>query len=311
MNSSPNFSTTKHLCILCIVLVFLLVSINGIAQSEEELKLEELQRHNDSIIRNVFIGSSIFLVLFIALLYSRFKLKRKTKKQLEIKRKQIREQNDLNKKLLNEKEWLLKEIHHRVKNNLQIVISLLNTQSAYLDNEDALMAIQNSQHRMHAMSLIHQKLYQSDNVARVDMSWFIDELVLYMKDCFATDKKINFVLDAEKVYLNAAQSVPMGLIINEALNNAIKYAFPLDRKGEVQISLKNTGQNNYELIIADNGIGLPYNFKETKRDSLGMNLMIGLSNQIDGTFDIKNDNGLKIKITFTKNKEFEVSTDNS
>lgn len=311
MNSSPNFSTTKHLCILCIVLVFLLVSINGIAQSEEELKLEELQRHNDSIIRNVFIGSSIFLVLFIALLYSRFKLKRKTKKQLEIKRKQIREQNDLNKKLLNEKEWLLKEIHHRVKNNLQIVISLLNTQSAYLDNEDALMAIQNSQHRMHAMSLIHQKLYQSDNVARVDMSWFIDELVLYMKDCFATDKKINFVLDTEKVYLNAAQSVPMGLIINEALNNAIKYAFPLDRKGEVQISLKNTGQNNYELIIADNGIGLPYNFKETKRDSLGMNLMIGLSNQIDGTFDIKNDNGLKIKITFTKNKEFEVSTDNS
>jgi two-component sensor histidine kinase len=310
MNSSPFFSAKKHLNILGVALVFLLVSISGIAQSEEELKLQELQHHNDTTIKNVFIGSSIFFV-FIVLLYSRFKLKKKTKKQLEIKRKQISEQNDVNKKLLKEKEWLLKEIHHRVKNNLQIVISLLNTQSAYLDNEDALMAIQNSQYRMHAMSLIHQKLYQSNNLASIDMSWYIHELISYMKDCFATDKKINFVLDTEKVYLDVAQSIPMGLIINEALNNAIKYAFPLDRKGEVHISLKNTEQNNYELIIADNGVGLPNNFEETKRDSLGMNLMIGLSDQIDGTFDMKNDNGLKIKITFTKNKEFEESTDNS
>ena len=150
--------------------------------------------------------------------------------------------------MLIEKEWLLKEIHHRVKNNLQIVISLLNTQSAYVDNEDALLAIQNSQHRMHAMSLIHQKLYQSDNLANIDMSWYIYELISYMRECFDTDNKINFVLDTEKVYLDVAQAVPLGLIINEAISNAIKYAFPADRKGAVKIVLKNIGYNNYELL---------------------------------------------------------------
>ncbi|MEN2398888.1 histidine kinase dimerization/phosphoacceptor domain -containing protein [Flavobacterium sp. MC2016-06] len=278
---------------------------------KQQAKLQEIQIHNDQIVRYVFIGSVIVLTLFILLLYNRFRLKKKTNEQLEIKRQKINEQNELNKKMLLEKEWLLKEIHHRVKNNLQIVISLLNTQSAYLDNEDALMAIQNSQHRMHAMSLIHQKLYQSDNLANIDMSWYIYELINYMKECFDTDKNIKFVLDTEKVYLDVAQAVPLGLIINEAINNAIKYAFPLDRKGEVAILLKNIGENNYQLLIADNGVGLPENFEDTERDSLGMNLMIGLSDQIDGTFDMKSHNGLKINITFTRNTEFEGSAEDS
>jgi two-component sensor histidine kinase len=244
-------------------------------------------------------------------LYKSFRLKKKKNEQLEIKRQQIEAQNELNKKMLLEKEWLLKEIHHRVKNNLQIVISLLNTQSAYLDNEDALLAIQNSQHRMHAMSLIHQKLYQSDNLANIDMSWYIFELISYMRECFDTDTKINFALETEKVYLDVAQAVPLGLIINEAINNAIKYAFPKDRKGKVTIELKNTGENNYKLVIADNGVGLPENFEDTERNSLGMNLMMGLTDQIDGEFEMKNDSGLTIKITFTKNTEFEGTADDS
>lgn len=274
-------------------------------------KLQEIQIENDRVIRYVFLGSVFVLLLFLLLLYNQFRLKKKTNEQLEIKRQKINEQNELNKKMLLEKEWLLKEIHHRVKNNLQIVISLLNTQSAYLDNEDALTAIQNSQHRMHAMSLIHQKLYQSDNLANIDMSWYIFELISYMKECFGTDKKINFVLDTEKVYLDVAQAVPLGLIINEAISNAIKYAFPLDRKGEVNIKLKNSGANNYQLIIADNGVGLPADFEETERDSLGMNLMMGLTDQIDGDFEMKTDHGLRIKITFTRNTEFEETAENA
>jgi two-component sensor histidine kinase len=274
-------------------------------------KLQEIKIHNDQIIRYVFIGSVVVLILFLAFLYNSFRSKKKKNEELEIQRQQINEQNELNKKMLIEKEWLLKEIHHRVKNNLQIVISLLNTQSAYLDNEDALMAIQNSQHRMHAMSLIHQKLYQSDNLANIDMSWYVYELINYMKECFDTDTKINFNLDVEKTYLDVAQAVPLGLIINEAINNAIKYAFPSDRKGEVVISLKNITESDYKLIIADNGVGLPENFDHTERDSLGMNLMMGLTDQIDGTFDMKNDNGLKITITFTRNTEFEATSENS
>lgn len=277
----------------------------------EQGKTQEIKIHNDTILRYVFIASVIVLVLFIGLIYNRYRLKQRSTKRLENKQEEINLQNEQLKKLLIEKEWLLKEIHHRVKNNLQIVISLLNTQSAYLDNEDALMAIQNSQHRMHAMSLIHQKLYQSNNLASIDMSWYIYELINYMKECFGTEKKINFILDTEKVDLDVAQAVPLGLIINEAINNTIKYAFPLDRKGNVVVSLKNLEENKYKLMISDNGIGLPAHFNIEETESLGMNLMRGLSDQLDASFYLSNENGLKIEITFTKNIEFEASAENS
>lgn len=183
------------------------------------------------------------------------------------------------------------------------MISLLNTQSAYLDNEDALMAIQNSQHRMHAMSLIHQKLYQSDNLSMIDMSWYIYELITYIKECYSSDRKINFTVDTDKVFLDVAQAVPMGLIVNEAVNNTVKYAFPEDEKGEVTVSFKNKGEDLCELIISDNGVGLPEDFDMEKTESLGMNLMRGLTDQLDGTFHLENKDGLKVMITFRKNIE--------
>ncbi|WP_312389185.1 histidine kinase dimerization/phosphoacceptor domain -containing protein [Chryseobacterium sp.] len=268
-------------------------------------KLQEAKIQNERVIRYVFIGSLLALVLFLAILYNSFRIKKKKNKELELKRKQIDEQNEQLKKLLAEKEWLLKEIHHRVKNNLQIVISLLNTQSAYLDNEDALMAIQNSQHRMHAMSLIHQKLYQSDNLSMIDMSWYMYELINYIRECYSSENKIKFTVNAEKVFLDVAQAVPMGLIINEAVINTTKYAFPDDKKGEVTVSFKNTGNDDYELIISDNGVGLPAGFDMDATESLGMNLMRGLTDQLDGNFSIENNNGLKITIIFRKNTEIE------
>lgn len=207
------------------------------------------------------------------------------------------------KKLYHEKEWMINEIHHRVKNNLQVVISLLNTQSAYLDNKDAILAIQNSQHRMHAMSLIHQKLYQSENLATIDISWYIYELVKYLSDHFDVEKKINFEIDTEKLELDVAQAVPLGLILNEAVSNAIKHAFPDGEKGIIKISLKKMHAETNELTIADNGIGLAEDFKSENSNSLGMNLMIGLTDQLGGTFDYKNTNGLTIIITFIKNNK--------
>lgn len=268
-------------------------------------KLQDVQIANDTFMKYVFIGSILVLILFAALLYNRSRLKNNANKKLELKRKQIDEQNEQLKKLLSEKEWLLKEIHHRVKNNLQIVISLLNTQSAYLENEDALMAIQNSQHRMHAMSLIHQKLYQSDNLSTIDMSWYTYELINYIKECYSSEKSIKFVLDVDKIFLDVAQAVPMGLIINEAVNNTVKYAFPEKKNGEVMVSFKNTEKNQCQLIISDNGVGLSEDFNIDETESLGMNLMRGLTDQLDGTFSLENKNGLKIIITFAKNTEIE------
>lgn len=268
-------------------------------------KLQEARISTDNILRYVFIASIIVLILFAALLYNRSRLKNRANKNLELKRQQIDEQNEQLKKLLSEKEWLLKEIHHRVKNNLQIVISLLNTQSAYLDNEDALMAIQNSQHRMHAMSLIHQKLYQSDNLSTIDMSWYIYELINYIKECYSSEKNISFVMDVEKIFLDVAQAVPLGLILNEAVNNTIKYAFPASRKGEVQVSFKKTEKDNYRLMIYDNGVGLPDDFNIDETESLGMNLMRGLTDQLDGNFSLESKNGLKIIINFRKNTDID------
>lgn len=266
-------------------------------------KLQEIKIQNEKVLRYIFIGSVVALILFLALLYKSFRIKKRKSEVLELQRKQIDKQNEQLKKLLAEKEWLVKEIHHRVKNNLQIVISLLNTQSAYLDNEDALMAIQNSQHRMYAMSLIHQKLYQSDNLSTIDMSWYIYELIGYIRECYASDNKIKFNLDIDKVFLDVAQAVPMGLIINEAVINTTKYAFPDGRRGEVFVSFKNTGNDSCELTICDDGVGLPADFDIDKTDSLGMNLMRGLTDQLDGIFSIENKNGLRIHITFRKNTE--------
>jgi len=266
----------------------------------EHGKLQDEKIQNATILRYVFIGSLGVLILFVALLYNRSRLKQRTNKKLQLKQQQINEQNDQLKKLLLEKDWLLKEIHHRVKNNLQIVISLLNTQSAYLDNEDALQAIQNSEHRMHAMSIIHQKLYQSDNMASIDMSWYISELVNYLKECFTTNRKIVYKIDNEQLDLDVSQAVPLGLILNEAISNAIKYAFTTKDSGQISISLKNLESDTYQLIIADDGVGLPEGFQSIKRESLGMDMMIGLTDQLDGTFELKSNNGLTIIITFTK-----------
>lgn len=304
MNYTAFFSVKNHNRTYYVVFLFLAVDMCIMAQSKEG----NVSLSNDFTIRSVFMAILIVLILSCLLLYNRFRL---NNQKLEIKKEQLLIQKKRNKKLLVEKEWLIKEIHHRVKNNLQLVISLLNIQSAYLDNEDALMAIQNSQHRINAMSLIHQKLYQADNLANIDLSWYIYELISYLKESFNIGDKINFVLETEKVYLDIVQAVPLGLIINEALNNAIKYAFPLNRKGNIYIELKNTNNADYKLIIADNGIGVAQNFDTIERNSLGMNLMMGLSDQIDGNFEMKNDNGLQIQLTFTKNTEFEGSIVNS
>lgn len=270
-------------------------------QQKGQLQSERL--NNEVIIRYVFIASLFILFIILALLYSRYCIKQRNNQVLEAKQEEINRQNKILLHLVEEKEWLLKEIHHRVKNNLQIVISLLNTQSAYLENEDAIMAIQNSQHRMQAMSLIHQKLYQTENLATIDMSWYIYELVSYLKESFDHDRKINFKLDTVRVDLDVAQAVPLGLILNEAISNAIKYAFLNREKGEVIVSLKNTGGNHYTLTIADNGVGVPEGFEEQERESLGMNLMMGLTGQLDGEFTLLNNNGLSIIITFIRKQQ--------
>lgn len=265
-------------------------------------ELKDVALRNQIITRNMIIGGALVLLLLLGIIYNRYQLKRRSNMALQQKQNEINQQNEKLKKLLTEKEWLLREIHHRVKNNLQIVISLLNTQSAYLNNEDAIEAIRNSQHRMHAMSLIHQKLYQTDNLAYIDMQWYIRELVAYMKECFETGV-IQFKLDTEPIKLDVAQAVPLGLILNEAISNAIKYAFPNDRKGVLAIEFKMQSDKLCRLRIADDGVGMPDTFDIDEATSLGMSLMRGLSNQLEASFEVQQCGGTIVSVVFPLHHE--------
>lgn len=260
--------------------------------------LQEASLQKEKIFRNVIFAGVCTLLFILALTYNRSRLKQRSNLQLQQKQDEINHQNELLRKLLVEKEWLLKEIHHRVKNNLQIVISLLNSQSIYLDNQDAIDAIRNSQHRMHAMSLIHQKLYQTDNLATIDMNWYIKELVAYMRESFPTETSITFQLQIAPLELDVAQAVPLGLILNEAVSNAIKYAFKGRQQGIISITLITLDDTHRELCIFDNGNGLPQQLNMEETTTLGMSLMRGLSEQLDGTFEVKSQQGTIIRVVF-------------
>jgi len=274
-----------------------------IALLSQKNQLQKERIENDGKQKLLFIGGLVVAAAFVGLIYNRYRLKKRSNLILEQKQEEINTQNELLRKILGEKEWLLREIHHRVKNNLQIVISLLNTQSAYLDNADALVAIRNSQNRMHAMSLIHQKLYQSDNLAEIDMKWYIKELVDYMMECFGTEKKIKFELATDEVKLDVAQAVPLGLILNEAISNTIKYAFPEGRTGKVKIGFLSTENKECKLSISDNGVGLPEDFDMDDTESLGMSLMTGLTDQLNGQIKLWNETGLTLEVSFLRHSE--------
>jgi two-component sensor histidine kinase len=283
----------------------ILVKDQNIQLLTKQSELQQSTIKQDRFTRNATIVGAGLLLLVLIMVYSRYVLKQKSNRQLQQQQQQIKEQNlslqslvrEQN-KLIGEKEWLIKEIHHRVKNNLQIVMSLLNSQSAYIDNESALTAIHDSQHRVHAMSLIHQKLYNAENVSSIDMSFYIRELVSYLSDSFNTGQRLRFEFDIEPLEMDVSQAVPLGLILNETITNAIKYAFPDGRNGVITVSLSQTAPHHYLLTISDNGIGIPLHVNNKKPGSLGMSLIAGLSEDLDGNFSIENNNGTIIKISF-------------
>lgn len=272
----------------------------GLLKQNNQLQQSDLQRTR--IMRNVIIAGIILMTLFSLLLYGRYRIKKRASEILEQQREEIRLKNfslqallaDKD-KLLKEKEWLVKEVHHRVKNNLQMVMSLLNSQSVYLANEDALAAISESQRRMQAIALIHQKLYEKE-ASTINMQAYIAQLVDYLKDSF-NNNLIRFSLQLDPLELDVTRAVPAGLILNEAITNALKYAFPGDIPGNISISLQ-VEATSVELTIADDGVGLPGNFAGTGNGSLGISLMEGLSAQLKGTCQIISDKGVAVMIRF-------------
>jgi len=245
----------------------------------------------------VFLGIGSIVIFVRVRLYTLEKQKTFLEEKVAEKSLSLQALVKQQEKLLNEKEWLIKEIHHRVKNNFHMVVGLMGTQSAYIKSSEASQALEDSKHRIHTMSLIHQKLYQSESLSGTMMSDYIHELVSYLKDSFDA-KHVLFTINCESIELELSYSLPLGLILNEAITNSLKYAFPNKRQGTIEITLRQASQDEIQLIIADNGIGITIREGSQMKATMGSNLMAGLTEDISGTFSIKNKNGTIIQINF-------------
>ena len=181
---------------------------------------------------------------------------------------------------VDEKIVLLREIHHRVKNNLQIIGSLLNLQSRYIREEGTLRAIRESQTRVKAMALVHEKLYQSKDISKIDLGNYINSVGRSMFDFYDTrGKGISFRTDIQDIFVSINSAIPIGLIINELVSNSLKHAFPEGRRGEIAISIRKEN-NTLSIVYRDNGVGLPVDLDWRNTDSLGLKLVISLVEQM-------------------------------
>ena len=202
---------------------------------------------------------------------------------------------------LRERELLLSEIHHRVKNNMQIVSSLLRMQSRRSDDRVTQGILDDSRSRVSAMALIHETLYKPANLSSVSLREYIKELTLNLFDSYGVDPdRITLVTDVESISLNIETATPCGLIINELVTNCLKYAFPDKRPGTITLSLKrNEIDHGYQLRVADNGIGLPEDLDIRQTRSLGLQLVINLTeNQLQGRVEVQRGNGVAFLVVF-------------
>lgn len=201
---------------------------------------------------------------------------------------------------LKEKEILLREIHHRVKNNMQIISSLLRLQSKYIKDEKYRVLFEESQNTIRSMSLIHEKLYNSEDMAKLDFKEYIGDLVNSLFHSYGVNTSlITSRINIENVSLGIDFAIPCGLIINELITNSLKYAFPDGRKGEIKIAFSKINENIYELFVGDNGVGIPDDIDIGNTESLGLRLVTMLVNdQLEGEIYLKRNNGTKFRIVF-------------
>jgi PAS domain S-box-containing protein len=200
---------------------------------------------------------------------------------------------------LKEKDVMLREIHHRVKNNMQIMSSLLRLQARQISDEKAQVAFVGSQTRIRSMALIHEKLYQSENFSSIDFADYIDKMVTHLFAVYQIDpNRIRFKVDAQHIEMDINRAIPCGLIINELISNALKYAFPGERKGELTVRMFKDEAGQCHLIVKDTGCGLPESIDIQKTKTLGLQIVADLTSQLEGKLELRRDGGTEFEITF-------------
>lgn len=217
---------------------------------------------------------------------------KKTKK-LQIANKKLE-------KLLHEKEFLLKELYHRTKNNMQVISSFLSLKSNYIDKPEISEILLETENMVRSMALVHQKLYQSSDLSRIDLKEYIIDLVWLIQSSYANLKDhIVFRLDLDAIHVLIDTAISCGVILNELISNAFKHAFPDNAEGIIHIALKKTDTTGILLCFRDNGIGVPDNYDITNCNTLGMKTVIGIGeDQLNGEIKIKLENGFSFELEF-------------
>jgi len=201
---------------------------------------------------------------------------------------------------LKEKEVLLSEIHHRVKNNMQIISSLLKLQSAKIEDKKYVDMFKDSENRIRSMALVHEKLYQSKDFSSIDFKGYVKSIAnLLIRNYSVNPDKIKLNTEIEDIPLGLDNAIPCGLIINELISNSLKYAFPKDREGEIKIVLRAINSHEIELTVSDDGIGIPAEIDARETESLGLQLVYILAeNQLEGSIELDRESGTAFRIRF-------------
>ena len=221
------------------------------------------------------------------------------KKEIVVKDKKRRQAEENLKRSLKEKEILLKEVHHRVKNNMQIISSILKMQARLIDDIKLKDVLAESQNRIHSMALIHENLYRSENLADIKFLNYVKSLACNLSRSYAEQqRKVRFKFDIEDIYMPIDTGIPCGLILNELISNSLKFAFPKKNVGIIEIKLIKTGEGEFELSVSDNGVGMDKSFDWKKSKSLGLKIVNKLIQQIDGTIESDFSEGTKFIICF-------------
>lgn len=255
-------------------------------QEKEKLELEVKNRKEKEVWIYSLFGVSVICLLIIILIIARGnKRSKKINQELSYS--------------IDEKQILFKEVHHRVKNNFQIISSLLNLQQGIEENERSKEVLTDAQGRIRSMSLVHEMLYRKNEVKRIDFRVYTTELVDSIIQSLSDDKcTIEFSVECNNETFDLEIAVPLGLILNEAVTNCVKYAFAGKTSGKIDITLRQIDAKNFRLIIRDNGIGIPKEFLEGEKETLGIELINILSQQLGGEAKFFNLNGTEVSVVF-------------
>jgi len=250
---------------------------------ERQIKEQELLLANTNYQRYGLIAGIVLLLTILGILYFHFREKDKLAHRVAIKNAEISVQNEILKQANRQNELLLREIHHRVKNNLQIINSLLSLQSRKSTNQEVITMMQESSSRINSIALIHNKLYQQQSINRLNIQDYIEQLGAHLLSIYNVGKKnVRFNVEANDVSLDIDTAIPVGLILTELMTNSLKYAFVGREDGEIHIHVKHDGERDYELIFKDNGVGIPETKLKQTNETLGFRLIYSLTKQLAG-----------------------------